>query len=265
MWRAVGTGKSGLEIEGDWRVAASTSRIKQRGLQPTERSFFNREDAWFLLELPMLSVAATVVAERKWHGVCVRLEKLKSMFGRFSTAKIRHGLTLLNGSANEEEAFDIAAMRSEHHVQILRDYFLGWKPKIVLTGSEHVDAALADGRGIVLWVAHFCFNALAAKMAFHQGGYLVSHMSRPEHGFSKTRFGIAVLNPIRVRTELRYLRDRIIIERAKPSASVRTARKRLAQNEIISVTAGAWEGARVAEVDVGGCVLDQPRARPAWR
>ncbi len=124
------------------------------------------------------------------------------------------------------------------------------------------NSALKDGRGAVLWVAHFCFNALATKKAFHEAGYSVSHMSRPEHGFSKSRFGVSVLNPIRVRTELRYLRDRIIIDRSKPTRSVRDASKRLAQNEIISVTAGAWEGARVAVVDVGGCALDLATGAP---
>ena len=243
-------------------MPASTTRIKQRRLGPSARPAFSKEDVSFLLELPVLFTLAMLVAERNWHRACVPLEKLKHALGRFSTERIRRGLTLLRGSATDADAFDVAAMRSEHHVQILRDYFRGWTPKIALTGAEHVDAALADGRGIVLWVAHFCFNSLAAKMAFHRAGYQVSHISRPEHGFSKSRFGIAVLNPVRVRTELRYLKDRIIIERAKPSASVRTARKRLAQNEIISVTAGAWEGAKVATVDVGGCALDLSTGAP---
>jgi lauroyl/myristoyl acyltransferase len=236
--------------------------IRQRKLGPPDRPLFNREDASFLLELPVLASIATFAPETRWHALCVGLERLKFRLGRFSTASIKRGLTMLRGSATDEEAFDVAAMRSEHHVQILRDQLWGWKPKLVLSGSEHVDAALKDGRGAVLWVAHFCFNALATKIAFRQAGYPVSHMSRPEHGFSKSRFGIAVLNPLRVRSELRYLRGRIIIDRAKPSASVREASRRLAQNEIVSITAGAWEGARLVTVEMAGRALDLATGAP---
>jgi hypothetical protein len=63
-------------------------------------------------------------------------------------------------------ALDSAAGRSEHHVQILRELCPArWTPRLALDGADHVDRALAQGRGAVLWVAHFCFNALASKMA----------------------------------------------------------------------------------------------------
>lgn len=239
------------------------TRLMQRKLQVGGRPLFSRDDASFIVEMPILAFLAGCVAEENWHRACVRLERAKASVGRFSIAKVRRGLALLRPDASEADAFDVAAMRSEHHVQILRDCFWGWSPPLHLTGVEHVDAALADGRGAVLWVAHFCFNALATKKAFHAAGYTVSHMSRPEHGFSKSRFGIAVLNPIRVRTELRYLRGRIIIDRSKPAASVLAASKRLAQNEMVSVTAGAWEGARLATVDVGaGCTLQLATGAP---
>jgi hypothetical protein len=162
-----------------------------------------------------------------------------------------------------EDAFRVAAARSEHHVQIFRDFFWGWqKGSIGLVGRENVDVALSRGRGVVLWIAHFCFNSLATKKAFHEAGFRVSHLSRPEHGFSKSRFGVSWLNRMRVGTELRYLKDRILIDRSKPASAVRRGQKALAANEIISITAGAWEGGRVATIGVAGCDLDLATGAP---
>jgi lauroyl/myristoyl acyltransferase len=46
--------------------------------------------------------------------------------------------------------------------------------------------------------------------------------------------------------ELRYLDKRIIINRADPGGSLREAQAVLEDNRIVSITAGAWEGRRVA-------------------
>ena len=133
-------------------------------------------------------------------------------------------------------------MRSEHHLQVIREYLWGWSAPIDLVGAEQVAAALSVGRGAVIWVAHFSLSGLATKKAFDAAKFPVTHISRPEHGFSKSQFGIRFLNPIRVRAELRYLRGRIIIDHARPSSSVRAAKRLLEGNEIVSITAGAWEG-----------------------
>ena len=234
-----------------------------RRMSTGERPLFTRDDAWFLLEFPILFLTATAVPERHWRTVAFRLEQLKSALARFSLEKIRRGLALMRGAdGNPSDALRVAATRSEHHLQIIRDHFWGWSAPIELVGAEHVADALAKGRGVVLWVAHFSFNSLAAKKALHQAGFSVSHLSRPEHGFSKSRFGVAFLNPLRVRAELRYLRDRIIIDRAHPAAAVLRAHQRLKENGMISITAGAWEGARVATVNIHGCQLDLATGAP---
>jgi lauroyl/myristoyl acyltransferase len=242
--------------------------IRKRRLKQAERPLFTRQDAWFLLELPVLFFVATFVPERRWASVCYRLERLKARIGAFSPRSIERGLALAGTDAVRcrEDAFRIAATRSEHHIQIVREFFWGWRTPITLEGADNIRAALAEGRGAVLWVAHFSFNALASKKALHDAGFHVSHLSRPEHGFSKSRFGIAWLNPIRVKAELRYLDGRVIIDRARPTSAVQRGRKLLAENRIISITAGAWEGAQVARVRVGGVALELSTGAPglAW-
>lgn len=242
---------------------AESGEVRTRKLETGERPLFTRDDASFLIEFPVLLGTAALVREERWRDVMFQLERLKSRIGRFSLDKIRRGLGFVRGDAGgPDDAIRIAATRSEHHIQIIRDYFFGWSAPTELSGAENVHNALAAGKGAVLWVAHFSFNSLASKKAMHQAGFQVSHLSRPEHGFSKSRFGIAVLNPLRVKAELRYLKGRIIIERTKPAAAVTRAQRELRDNGIVSITAGAWEGAKVATVEIKGCTLDLSTGAP---
>ena len=243
-------------------MSDGSRKVRTRRLAVADRPLLTRDDAWFLLEFPVLFLVAAAVPERRWPSVTFRLEQAKAALARFSPERILRGMRLMRNDLSRDDALRAAATRSEHHVQIVRDFFWGWQAPIELSGAHHVTNALAGGRGAVLWVAHFSFNSLAVKKAFHAAGFPVSHLSRPEHGFSKSRFGVSCLNPIRVRTELRYLDDRIVIDRAKPASAVNRAQRRLRANEIVSITAGAWEGARVATANVRGCALDLSTGAP---
>jgi hypothetical protein len=107
----------------------------------------------------------------------------------------------------------------------------------------------------VLWVGHFVFNGLPLKKAMHGAGYQVFHLSRPEHGFSTTRFGMRFLNPIRSRIESRYLAQRIIIQRGAEHRAVREAHRLLVAGKIVSITAGHWEGRQLAYAPIGDALL----------
>ena len=145
-------------------------------------------------------------------------------------------------------AADLRAARYEVAFQCLRGYRPGgWNPKIEIVGREHIDAALKQGKGCVLWMAHFVFAPNVAKMGLHDLGFAVSHLSRPDHGFSSTRFGIRYLNFVRRRFEDRYLKERIVFDRAHPAGALKRARKATAKNGIVSFTAGAWEGSSLVE------------------
>jgi lauroyl/myristoyl acyltransferase len=116
-----------------------------------------------------------------------------------------------------------------------------------LTGAEHLRHSLEGGRGAVLWIADQVFAGDAVKVGLGEAGYAVSHMSRPEHGFSDTRFGLRVLNPIRTRFEMRYLKERVVFDRDKPATTMRTLRKRLTGNGVVSFLASAYEGRSLIE------------------
>ena len=231
----------------------STKDVKvfPRALPISQRPLISANDFTFLLKLPFL-IGASLLPEAFWSPVCRGAQRLKStasLASRGSTEeKISRALKLPNASDRAlEVVVGAKASRLENSIQVLREVTLGWRPELRLEGTAYLDAALASGNGVVLWVAHFAFGSLAIKKAMSERGYRVNHISRPEHGFSKSRFGIKWLNPIRCRAEDRYLQRRVLIERTVPSSAYRTALDILRSGNIVSTTAGAWEGLVVAE------------------
>jgi len=59
-----------------------------------------------------------------------------------------------------------------------------WRPKIKWHGLEHVQAALCQNTGAILWDGLFVYRQLITGMAFHEAGFRLVNLSRPGHGFS---------------------------------------------------------------------------------
>ncbi len=144
----------------------------------------------------------------------------------------------------------------EERLQILRDWRPGgWQPEIELAGRAHVDAAVAAGRGVVLWSAPFSYADLVVKMALHRAGFALHHLSAFSRGFSPnscyawtpTRFGMKVLSPLRTRVEDRYLAERIAVAPDGGLGYVRRIEQCLRAGGIVSMRAGD-AGHRVVEV-----------------
>jgi lauroyl/myristoyl acyltransferase len=112
-----------------------------------------------------------------------------------------------------------------------------WKPVVRLEGRENLAKALRGGAGAILWISDFVYRPLVVPLALRQAGFRGPvHLSRPEHGFSVTPFGVRFLNPLWVAIENRFLTERVVIEKADGSAALKTLRDRLARNEIVSIT-----------------------------
>jgi len=225
--------------------------IIEREMPPANRTLLTADDVRFMLEWPILKFAATAMPEGRWADIAMWIERMKVRLGQPSpelrAPAIRQALGINGIEQAAAVAWRAAAGRTEHHIQVIKVMSArGWAPEIRLEGENHLKAALARGKGAILWVAHFCFNTQVTKMALKAGGYRVLHLSRPEHGFSKSRFGIRYLNPLRWHAELKYLDKRIIIDRADPGGSLREAKTVLEDNRVVSITAGAWEGHHVA-------------------
>ena len=99
----------------------------------------------------------------------------------------------------------------------------GWHPNTRLEGEEHLRAALAEGKGAILWLAPFVFNSATTKIVLHEKGYRVSHLSSPKHGYSETRFGVRYLNKVRCIPEDRCIAQRVVFDRYAPATAMRPA------------------------------------------
>lgn len=136
----------------------------------------------------------------------------------------------------------VARYRSGHFeefLNILRCY-RPWAsvPECTLAGGEHLIAALKGGRGAILWIDDFHAYSLISKVALFEAGFKTIHLSHPAHGFSRSRFGMAVINPVKIRAEDGWLAERVFMGLGGALVALRTLRKRLRENAIVTITAG---------------------------
>jgi len=111
-----------------------------------------------------------------------------------------------------------------------------WRPQPKLIGRQHVDEALARGRGVILLTANFVYKDLMTKAALAGAGYGASHLSRDSHGFAESRLGKALLNPIYTGIERRFLRERLVFSGRDTKKVNELLRARLRENRPIMVT-----------------------------
>ncbi len=124
----------------------------------------------------------------------------------------------------------------------------GWSPTTAVHGLAPVEAALARGRGAVLWFPSLAFASLAGKASLAQAGLRVFHLSQWFHGPSRSRLGVRIFNRLQQTAESRFLVRRVVM-RDGPGrlAANREIVRLLRTNEVVSITAGA-AGARSIEV-----------------
>lgn len=238
-----------------------SEKLERRSRKATVLPFFTAEDLLVIAKLPVLAVAALILPERGWGVIARATGFCAGWVNRGRIYRIRRGLSLLGREPCPDPVL-VLAQQDHHNIEVLKAYLTGERQTPLLEGAEHLEMARAAGRGAVLWIAHFSFNALASKAALSNAGFSVYHISRPEHGFTKSRFGIRFLNPIRVKAELRHLSGRIVIDRERPSASMAEARRLLKENAFVSITAGAWEGQLVVKTAIAGGQIEIATGAP---
>lgn len=108
-----------------------------------------------------------------------------------------------------------------------------WQPRPRLEGREHLQEALAAGRGAVLWNATFAFRDVMTHAALAGAGYRASYLSQDTHGFSETGFGRRWLNPIYIRTEQRFLGERLAFSGDRTETVRQDMRSRLMHNQLV--------------------------------
>jgi lauroyl/myristoyl acyltransferase len=216
------------------RRRSATVRIKQRLVRTADL----REAALLalygvtVLLLPVAWWAAIAgVMHRARRGLKRRhlpmyVERFHSIYGEeVSAAAVRRWYRTAEQHADRKRLYTVADRLTDR-----------WRPKIELDGSDAIAAALADGRGAILWFDGFVHANLVAKRALHHAGFEMHFLSSTYHGGSMTSFGRRFLNPIYVEAESRYLRERIVLAETNHVASTRRMRAFLRQNGVVGLT-----------------------------
>ena len=207
-----------------------------------DRRAWAPSDTAFLLRLPWGLAVAWMGSEATWARVGAALARRRA-----GADDLRHRARLgaiLAGRLTPAEIDRIhaasLAARTVRNLQFLRCHHpRGWQPECTIVGGEHLSRALALGRGAILWVTPFAYASIATKATLHRHGLPLTHLSRWEHGPSKTRWGVAWLNPIQRLAEDRFLRERVTIgEGRDPLAALRRLGICLAENRVVSITLG---------------------------
>jgi lauroyl/myristoyl acyltransferase len=211
-----------------------------------------RHDVQETAILAVESLIAWTVYERLWPRFCQVFAQLSTRLHRSRTRELRRELVRACDAIYPEfspASLEIAirAAHMESRLQLLREYRPdGWRPRLRLLGKHHIEAALAAGRGAILWLCPFTYNNLVAHKTLHTNSLDITRLGGAYHGFASippSRFGMRILNPLRTRVEGKYLAERIVIPPDGSLGYLRVLRKRLEDNHLVSITANG-EGNR---------------------
>ena len=222
-------------------VEMRTEPHAQRPLEDAAVPLFGLADLSTLALLPFGLLVAWGTPERSWRYFGSALARLHP----FRAAQLRGQIRALVGA--HRLAVPIEGVAEAYLAKLPLPKLLtlrlsaphGWRPTVRLEGREHIERALADGRGAILWTAPFLFASLGSKMAFHQSGFRVANLQRHWHGFSRSWFGARFLNPLRTRIESRYVERIVIGPDGSVTGPMMEIERRLAGNGLVSIMVGA--------------------------
>jgi lauroyl/myristoyl acyltransferase len=207
-----------------------------------------REDVRYTLKLAATALLSWLLPVDELSSTARKIRRIRGEQARCIDLIIARVLSEhISIQRAREIDFDWRARCLEERMQILALHRPGrsWRPRIKICGLEHLEAALERSSGAILWVSDFVCSSLITKMAFHQAGYEVSHLTRPQHGFSGSPYGIRVLNPAWTTIEDRFIAERVTIHGENTDTALELLRRRLAANRVVSITVGSWARRRL--------------------
>ena len=107
--------------------------------------------------------------------------------------------------------------------------------EIQLDGLEHLQQALSEGHGAILWSMFFCGFTIP-KEALWRAGIRVSHLSRQDHAApSRSWLGLRVIAPLFWRAETPFLAKRVVMPLDGSLGYMRELMGLLENNQCISI------------------------------
>ena len=241
-----------------------TLAIPVKTSPPRAGKWLEGGDVRVLAKLPLSGALAWGVPQRYWDLVTSGAARLQPRTQKRLAQRIEAVLGAAAPASADQIARRHLAMLRLDQLAFLRSYAPnGWPAELTLHGLDHLLAALAVGRGAILWTAPTVFAPLIAKRTLHEAGYPPHHLSHPAHGFSsRSHIGRALLNPLRTRVEDRYLAERVMLGEANEAqAALRKIGALLRKNAVVSISVGR-NGSRTVDTPLLGGTLTVASGAP---
>jgi lauroyl/myristoyl acyltransferase len=200
-------------------------------------------DAFRVVRLSLIALASWIIPVRSWSGLSSLLAGIDMRLRPEEMVARAREISCVAGTSVDFDVDKVVRASMAAHCESQLQHFRcyrpgGWLPEPRLVGRDHIDLGLAQGKGVILWMSNFTFNDLVSKIALAEAGFGVTHLSRPSHGYSITRFGMRFLNPLQSIIEDRFLEERVKILDRGPVRALMTLRDRLQKNAVVSITVG---------------------------
>jgi lauroyl/myristoyl acyltransferase len=209
--------------------------------EPPDRLIWSR-DPLLLPYFLAVGLVAWFTPERMWPMFC-RLPERITRHGRSDKGKLAKLARVVGPGLADRTSVIWRDLRANAHIrnaQYLRTFRPGgWQPRLRLEGRAFIDAALSEGRGVILWVAPMVFSNLVTKMTLAQEGIHASHLSMSTHGFSASRFGVRFLNRLATSAEERFVTERLVMFRGARNDALKELTRRVQAGRVVTITANA--------------------------
>ncbi|MBZ9675782.1 hypothetical protein LB513_08545 [Mesorhizobium sp. ES1-1] len=218
------------------------------------RTFNNKDLRELLLAAFYLGVAAVLPASR-WAAVCSRVSGLRlkrhmrKEFPRYGVAT----RAVLGSDIDAEKQFRAFRAAAHRWRLLVAAHLVGnkWSPVIRLEGLEGLQAALDRGHGAIIWCDQFTSQTVIGKRALYEAGIETHQLSVSAHGISGSKFGRRFLNPMLIQVENRFLKSRIVFDRADAYHVTSRIQKILGNNGVVLITNAVHAGSTFTEAGIG--------------
>jgi hypothetical protein len=200
--------------------------------------------------------ASAILPAGAWEGYARLVSGLRhGTHSRRSGPAFRAALSaILDDDAPEPEPAFRAKREAAHRRRLMVARELtgrGPEPRIAFDGAERLRAALARGRGAIVWVADTYPRIIIAKRVLWEAGFRPVQVSRVEHGFGNSRLAMRLINPLVLHAEDRYLAGRILFAQGEEAEVTRRILRTLSEGGLVLMTNNTYSGAVFMEVPFG--------------